>query len=96
MGRLRLILAEILSAVGNTRWKYILIADRLPDSQTHLSINNYKSSHLICFNPKVYFQALTSLNWSHNGTKNYTVDLLSRNRFQRPLTNCHTAETTGK
>ena len=39
---------------------------------------------------------LTSLNWSHNGSKNYTVDSLSRNRCQQPLTNCHTAETAGK
>ena len=38
----------------------------------------------------------TSLNWSHNSSKNYTVDSLSRNRCQRPLTNCHTAETAGK
>ena len=38
----------------------------------------------------------TSLNWSQNGSKNYTVDSLSRNRCQRPLTNCHIAETAGK
>ena len=38
----------------------------------------------------------TSLNWSHNGSMNYTVDSLSRNRSQRPLTNCHTAETARK
>ena len=39
---------------------------------------------------------ITSLNWSHNGSKIYTLDSLSRNRCQRPLTNCHTAETAGK
>ena len=38
----------------------------------------------------------TSLNWSHNGSKNYTVDSLSRYRCQRPLTNCHTADTARK
>ena len=38
----------------------------------------------------------TSLNWSHNGSKNYTIDSLNRNRCQRPLTNCHTAETARK
>ena len=39
---------------------------------------------------------ITSLNWSLNGSKNYTVDSVSRNRCQRPLTNCHIAETAGK
>ena len=38
----------------------------------------------------------TSLNWSHNGSKKYTVDSLSRNSCQRPLTNCHDAETARK
>ena len=38
----------------------------------------------------------TSLNWSHNGSKNYTVDSLSRNRCQRLLANRHTAKTAGK
>ena len=39
---------------------------------------------------------ITSLNGSHNGSKNYAVDSLSRNRCQRPLTNCYTGETPGK
>ena len=37
----------------------------------------------------------TSLNWSHNGSKDYTIGSFSRNRCQRPLTNCHTAEAAG-
>ena len=41
-------------------------------------------------------QIETSLNGSHKGSKNYTVDSLSQNRCQRPLTNCHTAETARK
>ena len=39
---------------------------------------------------------ITSLNWSHNGSKNYTIDSVSRNRCQWPLTNYHTDETAGK
>ena len=37
----------------------------------------------------------TGLNWSHNGSKDYTIGSFSRNRCQRPLTNCYTAETAG-
>ena len=37
----------------------------------------------------------TSLNWSHNGSKDYTIESSSQNRYQWPLTNCHTAETVG-
>ena len=39
---------------------------------------------------------ITSLNWSHNGSTNYTADSMSQNRCQRPLTNCHAAETARK
>ena len=38
----------------------------------------------------------TSLNWSHNGSKYYTIESFSRNRCQPPLMNCHTPETDGK
>ena len=41
------------------------------------------------------FPQITGLNWSHNGSKDYTIGSFSRNRCQRPLTNCHTAETAG-
>ena len=41
-------------------------------------------------------KATCSLNWSYNGSTNYTVDSLSRNRCQQPLMNCHTAEMAGK
>ena len=57
-----------------------------------------KESPAYCASGLVYVhgQLITSLNWSHNGSKNYTVDSLSQNRCRRPLTNCHTAETAGK
>ena len=38
----------------------------------------------------------TSLYWSHNGSKDYTIESFSRNWCQRTFTNCHNAETAGK
>ena len=38
----------------------------------------------------------TNLNWSHNGSKDYNIESFSQNRCQRPLTNCHNAETARK
>ena len=56
----------------------------------------YRYIHVYIFIVLFIIANRTSLNWSHNGSKNYTVDSLSQNRCQRPLTNCHTAETAGK
>ena len=55
-----------------------------------------KKSRVHCSTMLVRYHTKTSLNWSHNGSKNYTVDSLSRYRCQRPLTNCHTADTARK
>ena len=61
-----------------------------------LYVEHHQFSQIACNLIDLIGTIKTSLNWSHNGSKNYSVDSLSRNRCQRPLTNCHTAETAGK
>ena len=44
----------------------------------------------------LYASLITTLNWIHNGWRDYTIEWFSQNRCQQPLPNCHTAETAEK